>query len=125
MNQNPTSNIHPFTTPFVDPCPAAGGGETFTEPAAEPAPGASRTPAGGAAKRGRPFEGPPAPKVIEMLCAPIRQRGISDSAAAVQVGVSTISLSRWKKAFPEIALKLQQAREDCRNRHLDNIQRHA
>jgi transposase len=64
-------------------------------------------------------------RVIEMVCAYIREYGMSDSAAAVKTGMSASTISRWKHDFPEIALQLQQAREDCRIKHLEIIQKAA
>jgi hypothetical protein len=60
-----------------------------------------------------------------MLCASVRQYGLSDSAAAVKNGMSASTLSSWKREFPEIALQLAQAREDCRTRYLDTIEKAA
>ncbi|HEV7402485.1 MAG TPA: helix-turn-helix domain-containing protein [Chthoniobacteraceae bacterium] len=74
-------------------------------------------------KRGRPTGY--APKIIDMMCEKITRFGLSDSAAAEQVGMSTSTISRWKQLYPEIGPKLQQARQDCRIRHLEIIEKAA
>jgi hypothetical protein len=43
----------------------------------------------------------------------------------VKNGMSASTLSSWKREFPEVALRLAQAREDCRTRHLDVIEKAA
>ena len=78
-------------------------------------------PQAGTPKRGRPSGY--APKVIEMICVPIREQGLSDSAAAKSVGMSSSSLSRWKHDHPEVRGKLDQAREECRKKTIDRIER--
>ena len=60
-----------------------------------------------------------------MLCDSIRRHGLSDSAAAEQQGMSTSTLSRWKQLFPEIRIKLKQARQEIRTFHLQKIMDHA
>jgi hypothetical protein len=60
-----------------------------------------------------------------MLRAVIRQFGVSDSAAAVKVGMSASTISRWKREFPDLAQELQQAREECRIHHLQVIIDHS
>jgi hypothetical protein len=92
---------------------------------------ASHTTAGG--EPTNPSDDPnggPAPsgcseRVIQMLRGAIREFGLSDSAAAVKVGMSPSTLSRWKYLCPEIALKLDEAREDFRERHLQIIMKAA
>jgi hypothetical protein len=79
--------------------------------------------ASGGPKRGRPAGY--APKIIDMMCEQIRRFGLSDSAAAEQVGMSTSTVSRWKQLYPEIAPKLQQARQEIRIHHLEIIQKAA
>jgi hypothetical protein len=122
MNQNIDSNFIHFPTPsgtarWANGQAAVAGGMG----AAAPDPAA--TPAGGGAKRGRPTDY--APRVIDMLCDSIRRYGLSDSAAAEQQGMSTSTLSRWKQLFPEIGIKLKQARQEIRTFHLQKIQDHA
>src|SRR3954468_8563643 len=75
------------------------------------------------APRGRPSVY--APRIIDMVCGEIREHGLSDSAAAESVGMSSSTISRWKQQFPEIVPQLQQARQECRKRHLRNIEKHA
>src|SRR3954466_7058276 len=87
-----------------------------------PSPDAPETPSGGA-PRGRPSVY--APRIIDMVCGEIREHGLSDSAAAESVGMSSSTISRWKQQFPEIVPKLTQARQECRKYHLRNIQKHA
>jgi hypothetical protein len=60
-------------------------------------------------------------RVVQMLCAAIREYGLSDSAAAVKTGMSASTIAQWKREFPEIELKLQQAREDCRSQLLQIV----
>src|SRR3954469_16828155 len=64
-----------------------------------------------------------APQVIDMECNPIREVGMSDSAAAESTGMSSSTISRWKQKYPEIVPRLQEARQECRMRHLRNIER--
>ncbi|HEV7402696.1 MAG TPA: hypothetical protein VGO11_07225 [Chthoniobacteraceae bacterium] len=78
---------------------------------------------GEGASRGR--SGGYSERVLEMVCAAIREYGLSDSAAAVKTGMSASTLGQWKREFPEIAVRLEQAREDCRIRHLDIVMRFA
>src|SRR3954466_6901036 len=87
-----------------------------------PSPDAPETPSGGA-PRGRPSVY--APRIIDMVCGEIRELGLSDSAAAESVGMSSSTISRWKQQFPELVPQLQQARHECRKRHLRNIEKHA
>jgi hypothetical protein len=89
----------------------------------EPTNPADDNPAGGSAPRGRPSGC--SERVIQMLRGAIREFGLSDSAAAVKVGMSPSTLSRWKYLCPEIALKLDEAREDFRERHLQIIMKAA
>jgi hypothetical protein len=74
-------------------------------------------------KRGRPSGY--APKIIDMMCDKIRRFGLSDSAAAEHVGMSSSTVSRWKQLYPEIAPKLQQARQEIRIHHLEVIEQAA
>src|SRR4051794_30710263 len=117
MQKPVTSTSHTNTIPF----PAAHAGPGDQANAAEPAPHAPQTPASGRAPRGRPSEY--APQVIDMVCKPIREVGMSDSAAAESVGMSSSTISRWKQKYPEIVPRLQEARQECRMRHLRNIER--
>jgi hypothetical protein len=119
MQNHVTSTSHNTTIPF----PTAHAAADREETANAPTPDASETPAGGGAPRGRPRVYPE--RVIEMICGPIREFGLSDSAAAESIGVSSSTISRWKQQFPELGPKLQQARFECRMLHLRNIQRHA
>lgn len=56
-----------------------------------------------------------------LLTALIGQTGRSDSAAALALGISTSTISRWKQERPELAELLRQAREEFRQRQLDII----
>jgi transposase len=58
------------------------------------------------------------PRIIEMMCVPIREHGVSDSVAAEGVGMSSSTISRWKQQYPELGPQLQQAREQARLHHL-------
>jgi hypothetical protein len=86
-------------------------------------PEAAADSAGGDPKRGRPTGY--APKIIDMMCDKIRRFGLSDSAAAEHVGMSTSTVSRWKQLYPEIGPKLQQARQEIRIHHLEIIEQAA
>ena len=55
----------------------------------------------------------------------IRKHGFSDTAAAEGVGVSSTTISRWKKQDPELAAELLQARYECRIHHLEIIEKTA
>ncbi|HEV7401717.1 MAG TPA: hypothetical protein VGO11_02280 [Chthoniobacteraceae bacterium] len=101
MNQPTDSIFIPFPTP--------------SDPAEEAA--------GGSPKRGRPSGY--APKIIDMMCDKIRRFGLSDSAAAEFVGMSSSTVSRWKQLHPEIGPKLQQARQEIRIHHLEIIEQAA
>jgi hypothetical protein len=74
-------------------------------------------------KRGRPSGY--APKIIDMMCDKIRRFGLSDSAAAEHVGMSSSTVSRWKQLYPEIGPKLRQARQEIRIHHLEIIEQAA
>jgi hypothetical protein len=101
MNQNLDSTFIPFPTP-ADPAEDSAGGDP---------------------KRGR--KSGYAPKIIDMMCDQIRRFGLSDSAAAEQVGMSSSTVSRWKQLYPEIGPKLQQARQEIRIHHLEIIEQAA
>src|SRR3954470_3885562 len=119
--QNPvTSTSHSNNT---IPFPAAHTGPGVPPSAAEPAPQGAETPAGASRGRGRPSGY--APRIIDMMCGDITEHGLSDSAAAESVGMSSSTISRWKQQFPELEPKLQQARQEGRKYHLRNIQKHA
>ncbi len=75
---------------------------------------------GGSAKRGRPSGC--SDRVVAMMKDQIRRHGFSDTAAAESVGVSSTSISRWKKQDPELASELLKARFDCRIYHLEIIE---
>jgi hypothetical protein len=60
-----------------------------------------------------------------MMCDKIRRFGLSDSAAAEHVGMSSSTIARWKQLYPEIAPKLQQARQEIRIHHLEIIEQAA
>src|SRR4051812_19586186 len=119
--QNPvTSTSHSNNT---IPFPAAHTGPGVAPSAAEPAPHGAETPAGASRGRGRPSGY--APRIVDMMCGEITVFGLSDSAAAESVGMSSSTISRWKQQFPELEPKLTQARQECRKYHLRNIQKHA
>ncbi len=71
------------------------------------------------ARRGRPTVY--SDKVLAMMKDYARRLGFSDTAAAEGVGVSSTTISRWKKECPEIAHELQTARQECRVHHLERI----
>src|SRR3954471_12167570 len=119
--QNPgTATSHSNNT---IPFPAAHTGPGVAPSAAEPAPHGAETPVGASRGRGRPSGY--APRIIDMMCGEITVFGLSDSAAAESVGMSSSTISRWKQQFPELEPKLTQARQECRKYHLRNIQKHA
>src|SRR4051812_22769902 len=101
MNQPIDSTFIPFPAP-ADPTEDAAGGDP---------------------KRGR--KSGYAPKIIDMMCNKIRRFGLSDSAAAEFVGMSSSTVSRWKQLYPEIGPKLQQARQEIRVHHLEIIEQAA
>ena len=53
--------------------------------------------------------------LLDEMLAIIRERGLSDSAAAVHCGVSASSLSRWEGYHPILRIRLAAAREECRS----------
>ena len=59
--------------------------------------------------------------IVDLLCAIIRKKGVSDSAAAILAGVHPSTLSRWKREHPDLALDLLQARELFRDQCLTAI----
>jgi hypothetical protein len=119
MNQHIDSNLIQFSTPSGAAPRGTNGPAAVASGMGAAAPDPVETPAGGGAKRGRPTDY--APRVIDMLCDSIRRYGLSDSAAAEQQGMSTSTLSRWKQLFPEIRIKLKQARQEIRTFHLQRI----
>ena len=80
--------------------------ETSTQPASSIGPGRSTT---------------YTPHAVSILLALIREAGLSDSAAAAKAGLSTSSLSRWRREYPDFALALLRAREEFRDTHLQII----
>jgi hypothetical protein len=54
-------------------------------------------------------------RMLDTLCAVIRETGASDSAAAARVGVHPSTVSRWKRDFPDVAILLRAAREEFRS----------
>jgi hypothetical protein len=123
MKPNIDSNFIHFPTPSDGSARGANGQAAVASGIGAVAPDHAETPSGGRAKRGRPTDY--APRVIDMLCESIRRHGLSDSAAAEQQGMSTSTLSRWKQLFPEIGIKLKQARQEIRSFHLQRIMDHA
>jgi hypothetical protein len=119
MNQDTDPNFIHFPTPSDAVPRGANGQAAVAAGMGAAAPDPAETPANGGAKRGRPTDY--APRVIDMLCDSIRRFGLSDSAAAEQQGMSTSTLSRWKQLFPEIGIKLKQARQEIRTFHLQRI----
>jgi hypothetical protein len=86
------------TTASLSPSPA-----TAPAPAAKPGPG-----------RPSCLNEP----MIDVLCALIRETGISDSGAAARASLHPSTLSRWKKEFPDLAITLRSAREEFRSAQL-------
>ncbi|HEV7401978.1 MAG TPA: hypothetical protein VGO11_03595 [Chthoniobacteraceae bacterium] len=115
--------FHILSTPVAPPRAVSHGPAGAPASSHEPAPNATERPAGEGGPRGR--SGGYSERVLEMVCAAIREYGLSDSAAAVKTGMSAPTLAQWKREFPEIAVRLEQAREDCRIRHLDIVMRFA
>jgi hypothetical protein len=60
-------------------------------------------------------------RMIDVLCALIRETGISDSGAAARASLHPSTLSRWKKEFPDLAITLRSAREEFRAAQLSII----
>jgi transposase len=122
MNKPANSTTHNNTTPFCATHPASHGRAASAESNTAPAADETETRSGGST-RGRKSEY--SERIIEMMCEPIRRYGLSDSAAAESVGMSSTTISRWKKKYPEIVSKIQQAREACRMRQLQIVFNHA
>ena len=119
MNNPSTTKFHILSDPISAPQPVPPGPEPSAAPASE-APG---TPAAGGARRGRPTVY--SDKVLAMMKDYARRLGFSDTAAAEGVGVSSSTISRWKKECPEIAHELQTARQECRVHHLERMMQFA
>ncbi len=134
MNQPIDSTFIPFPTPSAAAPHAAGAQASTANGAHQTAHSAVATTAGGGrggadpaedspgggAKRGRPSGC--SDRVVAMMKDQIRRHGFSDTAAAESVGVSSTSISRWKKQDPELASELLKARFDCRIYHLEIIE---
>ncbi len=134
MNQPIDSTFIPFPTPSAAAPHTAGGQAPTANGAHQTAHRAEAITAGGAhggadpaehspggsAKRGRPSGC--SDRVVAMMKDQIRRHGFSDTAAAESVGVSSTSISRWKKQDPELASELLKARFDCRIYHLEIIE---
>ncbi len=130
MNQPIDSTFIPFPTPSAEAPHAAGAQVSTPNGAHQTAHRAVATtdrgadsaenPPGGGAKRGRPSGC--SDRVVAMMKDQIRRHGFSDTAAAESVGVSSTSISRWKKQDPELASELLKARFDCRIYHLEIIE---
>ncbi len=133
MNQPIDSTFIPFPTPSTAVPHAAGApaptphGAHSTAHRTVATTGRGAEPAhdspGGSAKRGRPSGC--SDRVVAMMKDQIRRHGFSDTAAAESVGVSSTSISRWKKQDPELASELLKARFDCRIYHLEMIEQAA
>ena len=89
---NPTSapDFHILSTPVAPPRAVSHGPAGAPDSSHEPVPDAPETPGGGGAPRGR--SGGYSARVLEMVCAAIREYGLSDSAAAVRTGMSATTL---------------------------------
>src|SRR4051812_170516 len=111
MTQKPIPAFHILSTHLAPAEADLHGQDGAPESAAGTAPDAPESPAG-SAPRGRPSGY--APRIIDMMCEKIRAFGLSDTAAAEALGMSSSRISRWKQQFPEIGPKLQQARQDIR-----------
>ena len=98
------------------PPPAAAAAAAFldAEDTADGTPEPRGTP-----KRGRPsaYSG----YVTDILCALIRQKGLSDSAAAAAACLHPSTVSRWKREYPDFAILLRSSREIFRAEHLGTI----
>jgi hypothetical protein len=57
-------------------------------------------------------------ETVGMLCEAIRRRGMSDTAAALTLGIGRSTLSGWKKEHPELEEWLAMAREQFRESKL-------
>jgi hypothetical protein len=116
---NPSNTTHPNLVPPASSVPPhardcnAGPGETSRHAGSRE--GSVNTPPPGGPPRAYPE------RVVQMLCAAIREYGLSDSAAAVKTGMSASTIAQWKREFPEIEVKLQQAREECRSQYLQIV----
>ena len=123
MNNPSTTKFHILSHPISASHADPHGPAAAPEPAAAPASEASGAPAGGGARRGRPTIY--SDKVLAMMKDYARRLGFSDTAAAEGVGVSSSTISRWKKECPEIAHELQTARQECRVHHLERMMQFA
>ncbi len=122
MNNPSTTKFHILSHPISASHPEPHG-PAAPESAAASASAASGPSAGGGARRGRPTVF--SDKVFAMMKDSARRLGFSDTAAAEGVGVSSSTISRWKKENPEIAHELQTARQECRIHHLERIMQFA
>ncbi len=123
MNNPSTTKFHILSHPISAPHAAPNGPAAAPEPAAGSVHEPSGPAAGGGARRGRPTVF--SDKVFAMMKDYARRLGFSDSAAAEGVGVSSSTISRWKKENPEMAHELQTARQECRIHHLERIMQFA
>jgi hypothetical protein len=114
MKQTTASTHQHSTIPFPVPHPAGHG---------QGAPASAGPSAAGGAPRGRPSGC--SDRVVAMMKDLIRRHGFSDTAAAEGVGVSSTTISRWKKQDPELAAELLQARHECRIHQLEIIEKAA
>ena len=60
-------------------------------------------------------------KIVDLLHALIRSRGLSDNGAAAMAGLHPSTVARWKREQPGFVVGLLQAREEFRDRHLSVI----
>lgn len=58
---------------------------------------------------------------LERLCRVIAEKGVSDNAAAHEIGLHRATLARWKNTLPELAAELEAAREQFREKHLQKL----
>ena len=100
----------------IMPSPSSATVSTDT---ASPAPATATAPAPAKPKGGRPSDY--SSRTVDVLCGIIREKGISDSAAASMACLHPSTVSRWKREYPDLVIMLRSARELFRTRHLATI----
>jgi hypothetical protein len=103
------------------PAPSESGAANLAAPASSPA---AASPTQAVAPSGKARPGRPSyltERIVDELCAVIRETGASDSGAAGRVSLHPSTVSRWKREYPELVIALRSAREEFRMAHLELI----
>src|SRR4051812_41250105 len=92
---------------------------TITNPPGTPTPQPAPTSAAAARGPGRPTAC--TNEAVQALCDVIRAKGLTDTSAALRIGIAASTLTDWKRKHPDLAIWLGRAREEFREAKLGII----